>query len=76
MNITDFHVTPMEQVYASVERLARAHGATLAGGELIGLIPEDAYEPGAEWVAAIADFDPEAKVLERKLHSPIEWPEG
>lgn len=76
MNVTDFHVTPMGKVYATVQRLARTHGATLVGGELVGLMPEAAYEAGSEWVAQIADFDPEAKVLERRLHSPIEWPES
>jgi glutamate formiminotransferase len=38
------------------------------------LIPEAAYEPNAEWVRQITGFDPDAKVLERKLHSPIAWP--
>ncbi|MGD0799229.1 MAG: glutamate formimidoyltransferase [Acidobacteriaceae bacterium] len=74
MNITDFRITPMRQIHAAVRELARNHGAVLAEGELIGLIPQEAYDPAAEWVREIPHFDPEAKVLERKLLSPLPWP--
>ncbi|HEU5341418.1 glutamate formimidoyltransferase [Edaphobacter sp.] len=74
MNITDFRVTPMRQVYATVSHLAQRHGVLIEDAELIGLIPEDAYEPDSEWVRQITDFDPESKVLERRLNSPIDWP--
>jgi len=76
MNITDFRMTPMRQIHAAVRELARNHGTVATEGELIGLIPQDAYEPGAEWVREIPDFDPEAKVLERRLEHPLPWPEG
>jgi glutamate formiminotransferase len=74
MNITDFQATPVSQVHAAVELLARNHGTTIAEGELIGLIPEAAYSPEAEWIGQIPDFDADAKVLERKLHRPMAWP--
>ena len=74
MNITDFRITPMRQIHAAVRELARNHGAAIAEGELIGLIPQEAYEPDADWVREIPNFDPEAKVLERKLHHPLPWP--
>jgi glutamate formiminotransferase len=74
MNITDFRITPMRQIHAAVRELARNHGAAIAEGELIGLIPQEAYEPDAEWVREIPNFDPEAKVLEHKLHHPLPWP--
>jgi glutamate formiminotransferase len=74
MNITDFHRTPMSRVYATVREIAEKHGATLAEGELIGLIPEQAYEPNAEWVRQTHQFDPEEKVLERRLKHPLRWP--
>ena len=76
MNVTDFRTTPMPQVHAAVRELARNHGATIAEGELIGLIPQEACDPEAEWVREIPGFDPEVKVLERKLHHPLAWPEG
>ena len=74
MNITDFRVTPMRQVHATVSHLAQRHGVLIEDSELIGLIPQDAYEPDSDWVRQITDFDPESKVLERRLNSPIAWP--
>jgi glutamate formiminotransferase / 5-formyltetrahydrofolate cyclo-ligase len=74
MNITDFNLTPMHHVHATVQHLAQRHGVLIENAELIGLIPEAAYEPDSEWVRQITGFDPDAKVLERKLGSPIAWP--
>jgi glutamate formiminotransferase / 5-formyltetrahydrofolate cyclo-ligase len=74
MNITDFRITPMRQVHATVQHLAQRHGVLMEDAELIGLIPEQAYEPDSEWVRQITGFDPETKVLERRLLSPIVWP--
>ena len=74
MNITDFRVTPVPQVFAAVQQLARNHGVAAAEGELIGLIPQDAYDPDAEWIRNIPGFDPEAKVIERRLDHPMAWP--
>jgi len=75
MNVTDFRVTPMSHVYATVQDLTQRHGVLIDDAELIGLIPEAAYEPDSEWVRQITGFDPDGKVLERRLHSPIAWPE-
>ena len=74
MNITDFHRTPMTRVHATVAEMAERHGAAIAEGEVIGLIPEEAYEPNADWVRQTIDFDPERKVLERRLRHPLDWP--
>jgi glutamate formiminotransferase len=75
MNVTNFQLTPMPDVYAMVEKLAKYHGVSLAESELIGLVPERAYTDGAKWAMAIPGFDPEQKILERRLQHPIEWPE-
>jgi glutamate formiminotransferase len=74
MNITDFHQTPMTRVHAAVAQIAARHGVSIGEGEVIGLIPEEAYEPNAEWVRQTLQFDPEQKVLERRLQHPMEWP--
>lgn len=74
MNILDFHLTPMSSVHAKVEQLARHHGTMIAEGELIGLMPEAAYEAGALWTREIPGFDAELKVLERRLEHPLPWP--
>jgi glutamate formiminotransferase len=76
MNVTDFRVTPMRHVHATVQHLAQRHGVLIHDAELIGLIPEAAYEPDSEWVRQITGFDPHAKVLERRLNAPIAWPES
>ena len=76
MNITDFRATPMQHIHAAVRELARNHGAVAGEGEIIGLVPQEAYDEAAEWVREVPGFDPEAKVLERKLHHPLPWPEG
>ncbi len=75
MNVTDFRQTPMAEVYANVERLALAHGVHMGEGELIGLIPEAAYAEDARWCKAIPDFDPDQKILERRLRHPLPWGE-
>jgi glutamate formiminotransferase len=76
MNVMDFRRTPMPMVYAAVERLAGEQGTSLVEGELIGLIPQAAYDPDALWIRSIPAFDPEQKILERRLDSPLPWPEA
>ena len=74
MNITDYRVTSMYDVHAMVGQLAHRYGARISDGELIGLIPEAAYEPDSDWLRQIPGFDPQEKVLERRLKAPIAWP--
>ena len=74
MNVTDFHQTPMSAVHARVRQLAVQHGTIIAEGELIGLVPQAACDEGTEWIAEIPDFNPELRVLERRLNHPMEWP--
>jgi len=79
MNITDFTRTPVGKVYAAVKEKARRHGAAPVRAELIGLIPEAALERNSEWLRLLGElgpggFDPEEKVLERRLDRPLPWP--
>ncbi len=74
MNVTDFRRTPMARVHAAVAESAARHGAMVGPGELIGLIPEQAFEPNADWVRQIVGFNPEQRVLERRLLHPLAWP--
>ena len=73
MNITDHRTTPMSKVYDRLLDLAHRHGASIEDGEIIGLIPEDAYEPNAAWIAQIPNFDPALKVIQRRLEQPLSW---
>jgi len=74
MNITDFNVTPVSQVFRAVSALALKHKAAPIEGEIVGLIPEAACEQNSEWMRLLRGFDPETKILERRLASPLAWP--
>ncbi len=74
MNITDFQVTPISQVYRAVSSLALRHKISPVEGELIGLIPEAAFERESEWMRQLNGFDPQTKILERRLSAPLAWP--
>ena len=74
INVVDFRITPMRRVYEAVQELAMRHGAAVGDGELIGLIPEAAYDPDAAWARGIRNFHPNEKILERRLERPMDWP--
>lgn len=74
MNITEFQITPMRHIHSTIQHLAQRHGVLIDDAELIGLIPEDAYEEGSDWVKQITGFDPALKILERRLEQPLAWP--
>jgi glutamate formiminotransferase len=74
MNITDFQVTPVSQVFRKVSELALKHKTAPVEGEVIGLLPEAACERDSEWMRQLTGFDPQTKILERRLESPLAWP--
>lgn len=74
MNITDFAVTPVSQVFGAVKALALRHKSAPVEGEVIGLIPEAACERESEWMRQLVGFDEQTKVLERRLAAPLAWP--
>jgi glutamate formiminotransferase len=74
LNITDFRITPVGRAFDALNRLAGKHGTKVVDGELIGLLPEDAFERDSEWVRLIRGFNPEERILERRLKQPLAWP--
>jgi glutamate formiminotransferase len=74
MNITDFRQTSVADAYAAVKRQAAKYRTQPVRGELIGLLPEAAFEQGSEWVRQLHGFNPEEKLLERRLERPLDWP--
>ena len=74
MNIADFQVTPVSQVFRKVSELALRHKTAPVQGEVIGLLPEAACERDSEWMRQLTGFDEQTKVLERRLESPLAWP--
>jgi len=75
MNITDFTVTPISQVFQMVSTLASRYQSTPVEGEVVGLIPEAACERESEWMRQLVGFDPLTKILESRLAAPLNWPE-
>jgi glutamate formiminotransferase len=74
MNITDFTVTPLSQVFRVASDLALRHKAAPVEGEVIGLLPEAACERNSEWMRQLTGFDEQTKILERRLEAPLAWP--
>jgi glutamate formiminotransferase len=74
LNITNFRVAPVQQVYDRVKELARSEGTDIFEGELIGLVPQAALLDGREWTRTIPGFSRETKVLEERLRVPMAWP--
>jgi glutamate formiminotransferase len=76
MNVTDLQTTPVSKVYAQVCKLASLHKAEPVEAEVIGLLPQVAYEQESEWMRLLVGFDAATKVLERRLEAPQDWPEN
>ena len=92
VKIANYKDTSIAEVHACACAAARQAGTTIASGEIVGLIPEDAYEPGSPWAAGAwsggscpgddplhAEGEPvmlEERILERRLLSPLPWPDA
>jgi glutamate formiminotransferase / 5-formyltetrahydrofolate cyclo-ligase len=75
MNISDYERTPISEVFAKVSKLATRHKTAPVEGEVIGLIPQAACERDSEWMRQLIEFDPAARILERRLENPLAWPD-
>jgi glutamate formiminotransferase len=76
LNITDFAATPISQIYKTVSQLAVRHKATMMEGEVSGLLPEAACERESEWMRQLTGFDPQTRILEYRLETPLAWPKA
>lgn len=80
MNVTSSRIVSVSQVHAMVERLAEVAGATLAEGELVGLVPQELALANDEdqtlqtWARQIPGFRMQERVLEQRLQRPLDWP--
>jgi glutamate formiminotransferase len=59
MNLTNYKVTPISKVYRAVEEKAARFGTGILESELIGLLPEDAYQDAMTGDFKIVDFGPD-----------------
>jgi glutamate formiminotransferase len=75
LSITDFETTPLSQVLGKVALLVDRYKTAIADAEVAGLIPEAACERDGEWMRPLRGFDPQTKILERRLEAPLDWPD-
>ena len=74
MNVIDVGTAPLHEVVERVRREAAAHGVSVSGGELVGLVPERVVDAAARAGAELPGVS-SSQVLERVLRSRLaEWP--
>ena len=66
MNLTDFRVTSVRDVYDAVSREAARHGVDLIESEIVGLVPEVALSDAEAHAMNVRGFDG-TQILERRL---------
>jgi glutamate formiminotransferase/glutamate formiminotransferase/formiminotetrahydrofolate cyclodeaminase len=69
MNVEDWEAAALHEIVARIEAEAVARGASVAGSELVGLMPAGAAVAAAGAVLRIGGFDP-SRVLELRLLEP------
>ncbi len=66
MNLTNYQLTPVQSACQAVKVEAEKQGVSVAGSELIGLIPQAALEQAAVTSLQLEHFDP-SHILERRI---------
>ena len=70
INLTDFEQTPIHRVFEMVKSEGQRYGVTIAGSEIVGLVPKRAIEITADFFLQLENFSP-AQVLENRLASAL-----
>src|SRR6202043_1815904 len=70
INMTDFEQTPLHRVFEMVKREAERYGVSIAGSEIVGLIPKRAIELTADFYLQLEEFSP-SQVLENRLAASL-----
>ena len=68
MNLTDFEVTSIQQVFEAVRREAERHVCTIEGSEIVGLVPKAALDMTADYFSQLDSFSRE-QILENRIVS-------
>lgn len=71
MNLTDFEQSQLHTVFETVKREAERDGVTIAGSQIVGLIPRKALEMTADFYLQIENFRPEL-VFENRLEEILD----
>jgi glutamate formiminotransferase len=70
INMTDFRTTPLHVVFDRVRELAARSGVSIAGSEIVGLVPDEALLQAAAQALKLEDFEL-SRVLERRLEAAM-----
>ncbi|MGH9691432.1 MAG: glutamate formimidoyltransferase [Candidatus Acidiferrales bacterium] len=70
INLTDFERTPIHRVFEMVKREAERYGVSIAGSEIVGLIPKRAIELTADFYLQLENFSA-AQVLENRMEAAL-----
>lgn len=71
MNLNDFETTSIGAAFDAVAREAAAHGVTIAGSEIVGLVPRRALEDAAVHYLKIENYHPDL-IVENRLARVLE----
>ncbi len=71
INLTDFEQTPIHRVFEMVKREAERYGVTIAGSEIVGLIPKRAMELTSDFYLQLENFSA-AQVLENRMEAALD----
>jgi glutamate formiminotransferase len=71
MNVIDVDAAPLHEVVERVRAEARERGVEIAGGELVGLVPERVFDAAVAAGVELPGID-ESRILERRLASRLE----
>ena len=75
MNLTDFEQTPVELVFETVRREAERYGVSVAGSEIVGLVPQKAFDQTAQFYLRLQNFNP-GMILESRLEAVMSEASG
>ena len=66
MNLVDYEKTPLHAAFEMVRREAARYGVSIAGSEVVGLLPQAALDRSAEYFLQIENFAP-GIILENRI---------
>jgi len=70
MNLTDYEKTPLPVAFEAVRAQAALHGVSIAGSEVVGLVPQAALVATAADALCLDRFDP-SQVLEPRIETVL-----
>jgi glutamate formiminotransferase/glutamate formiminotransferase/formiminotetrahydrofolate cyclodeaminase len=72
MNLVDYETTGLTQAYEAVRKEAGRLGVEIVGTEIVGLVPEAALDPEAEYFSRLENFGADA-VIEHRIKTRTQW---